>query len=240
MNSRQRRITLFADSLALPRGSEWGNIAYEKTYPYLLETALRTKEDFKDFIFINRAQRFRTITDTWREYNDFVTLKNSDTVILHCGIVDCAPRVFSMEQRKLIEKLPWFFQRLIIKTVHTFRSAIIKTICREKVYTPLPDFIESLENTFKSARNAGINIIAVNIIVPSQTLDDRSPGYIKNATSYNRSLEATANAHNVPVIDLSNHIHQNGGHDELTTDGMHINEKGHAFMAEKLLELILR
>lgn len=238
MASKEKRITLFADSLALPRGETWGNIPLEKTYPYLLEKKLRETEDYRDFIFINRAQRFRTIVKTENEFSDFAELHKADIAIIHCGIVDCAPRVFTESQRKWIEKLPKTFQRPILMPARIFRKTIIQHVRKGNNYVSQDDFRKSLENVLQKSKSIGMKTIIVNIIRPPDELERRSPNFQKNADSYNKIIQDMAENYEATLIDLDRWIHKNGGHDKLTSDGMHINEAGHAFMNEQLIEAI--
>ncbi len=238
MGNKEKRITLFADSLALPRGKDWGNIPFERTYPYLLEKKLREKAVFQDFIFTNRAQRFRTIVQTESDFRDFAELNNTEIIILHSGIVDCAPRVFTQTQRKWIENLPSPARRIILKIIKFARKAIILTISKNKTYVSPDHFKKSLESILGAAKETNAKVILLNIISPPDDLEQRSPGFQTNVKIYNKIIDDTALHYKATVIDLDTWIHKNGGHDELTCDGMHINERGHAFVSESLLKLV--
>jgi hypothetical protein len=239
MTRPQKRVSLFADSLALPRGRDWGNVAFEETYPYLLERELRKDSSFRDFIFINRAQRFRTIVNTLEEISDFAILPSSDWIVIHCGIVDCAPRIFTASQREWLGRIPSLPRRVIVKLSGLLRRLIIKYVTEGKCYVPLEDFKKSLDALLTSLdQSLGGQVVLVNIIVPSIDLEEKSPGFQKNARLYNHEIKAAADKHGASFIDLDGFVHANGGHSALTVDGMHVNAEGHKFLTGQLLELM--
>lgn len=233
----QKRISLFADSLALPRAKEWGEVAFENTYPYLLEDALRKNPEFSDFIFINRAQRFRTVLKTAEELIDFVVLPSADYVIIHCGVVDCAPRIFTASQRDSLSRLPGVIRKPIIKFSGFLRRWLISYVTKDKHYVSITDFRESLDRIL-SVKEVNREFIILNIIVPSDDLERRSPGYIESARKYNIEIKNAADRHGAVFVDLNSYIQSNGGHEALTVDDMHVNDLGHKFISMMLLEII--
>lgn len=233
----QKRVSLFADSLALPRDKGWGDVAFEDTYPYLLEEALRKIPAFSHFIFINRAQRFRTIIKTAEELLDFVSLPSADYVIIHCGIVDCAPRVFTASQREVISCLPSMIRGFIVKLSGFFRRPIISCLTQNKCYVSIDDFRQALDQVL-STKKSDRKFILLNIIVPSDALEQRSPGFKENARKYNFEIKDAADRHGAVFIDVNAYVESRGGHKAMTVDDMHVNKAGHKFIATKLVEII--
>ena len=87
------KIVVMADSLAMAREGET-NVAYETTYPYLLDQWLRQRFGSRAPLLIERGMRRRTIEYVLDEWYELVDLRKPEVVIVHVGIVDCAPRVF--------------------------------------------------------------------------------------------------------------------------------------------------
>src|SRR5918992_220711 len=88
------KIAILADSLALPREDVGGDEMLEVTYPYLLDQSLRRQFGANAPLVYERGMRRRTIEYVLDDWNEQVELKKPDVVIVHVGIVDCAPRVF--------------------------------------------------------------------------------------------------------------------------------------------------
>ena len=70
-------------------------------------------------------------------------------------------------------------------------------------------------------------------------MDERSPGFIKNAGLYNQILKTHADANGVHLIDLDRMIKEAGGVEQLTVDGIHLNETGHAMLAKEIEKHVL-
>jgi lysophospholipase L1-like esterase len=56
---------------------------------------------------------------------------------------------------------------------------------------------------------------------------------------YNQILKAHADADGVHLIDLDRMIKEAGGVEQLTVDGIHLNEAGHAMLAREIEEHVL-
>jgi lysophospholipase L1-like esterase len=79
----------------------------------------------------------------------------------------------------------------------------------------------------------------VNIITPPAEMDERSPGFIRNVGVYNEILKAHAEANGVHLIDIDRMIKEAGGVEQLTVDGIHLNETGHAMLATEIEQHVL-
>jgi lysophospholipase L1-like esterase len=232
------KIVIMADSLAMPRAGET-NIAFEATYPYLLEQSLRGRKETQSSIVIERGMRRRTIEYVLDEWQELVELKTPDVVVIHVGIVDCAPRVFLRRERQFVENLrPAWFRDAVLRYVHNHRSAIVKF--RNKVYVPPERFKSLLDQVFQKARECKVrSLVFVNIITPPVEMEQRSPGFIKNVQAYNEILRMKVQGEGAHLIDLDKIVLDGGGAAKLTVDGIHINEEGHARLANEIEEHIL-
>lgn len=232
------KIVIMADSLAMPRAGET-NIAFEATYPYLLEQSLRRRRETQSAIVIERGMRRRTIEYVLDEWQELVELKTPDVVVIHIGIVDCAPRVFLRRERQFVENLrPAWFRDAVLKFVHNRRSSIVKF--RKKVYVPPERFKPLLDQVFQKAQECKVrSLVFINIITPPVEMEQRSPGFIDNVQAYNEILRAKVQREGAHLIDLDKIVLDGGGAAKLTVDGIHINEEAHARLAKEIEEYIL-
>lgn len=233
------KISILADSLALPREDVGGDALLEVTYPFLLDQSLRARFGAAAPVIFERGMRRRTIEYVIDEWNEQVELKKPEVVIVHVGIVDCAPRVFLRREGAFVANIrfSWLRDR-ILKFTHDHRRRIVEF--RRKVYVPLPRFERLVETVVQKARETGVqSLVFVNIIRPPDAVEERSPGFQSNVIAYNRVLEEQAKHSFVTLIDLNRIVEDGGGCEKLTVDGIHLNEHGHVLLAEKLEQLLL-
>lgn len=227
-----------ADSLAMAREGET-NIAYEATYPYLLAQSLRRRFHSESPMVIERGMRRRTIEYVLDEWYELVDLLKPAVVVVHVGIVDCAPRVFLRRERQFVAKLrPAFLRESILDGVHRHRRAIVRM--RKKVYVPPERFSALVGQVIEKAKQSKVrSLVMVNIITPPAEMEERSPGFVENVGVYNKILKSRAEDGGVHLIDIDRMIKEAGGVEQLTVDGIHINETAHAMLAKEIENHIL-
>jgi len=232
------KIVVMADSLAMPREGET-NVAYETTYPYLLDQWLRQRFGSQAPLVSERGMRRRTIEYVLDEWYELVDLRKTDVVVVHVGIVDCAPRVFLRRERQFVENLrPGFLRRFILDYVHRHRRAVVNM--RKKVYVPPERFNALVGQVMAKAKASELrSLVIVNIITPPAEMDERSPGFIRNVGIYNEILRTHAEANGAHLIDIDRLIKEAGGVEQLTVDGIHINEAGHKMLAQEIEKHVL-
>jgi lysophospholipase L1-like esterase len=232
------KIVVMADSLAMAREGET-NVAYETTYPYLLDQWLRQRFGSQAPLLIERGMRRRTIEYVLDEWYELVDLRKTDVVVVHVGIVDCAPRVFLRRERQFVENLrPGFLRRSILDYVHRHRRAVVNM--RKKVYVPPERFNALVGQVMAKAKASELrSLVIVNIITPPAEMDERSPGFIRNVGIYNEILRTHAEANGAHLIDIDRLIKEAGGVEQLTVDGIHINEAGHKMLAQEIERHVL-
>ena len=228
------KIVIFGDSLALPREDVGGDELLEVTYPFLLDQSLRRKFGAAAPIIFERGMRRRTIEYVVDEWNELVELRKPQIVIVHVGIVDCAPRVFLRREASFVANIR--FARLrdrIFKFTHDHRRRIVQF--RRKVYVPLTRFERLVQRVVEKAREAEIqSLVFINIIRPPDSVEERSPGFQGNVIAYNQVLQAQTKHQHVSLIDLNGMVNE-----ALTVDGIHLNERGHMLLAQRLEEQVL-
>jgi lysophospholipase L1-like esterase len=232
------KIVVMADSLAMAREGET-NVAYETTYPYLLDQWLRQRFGSQAPLVCERGMRRRTIEYVLDEWYELVDLRKTDVVVVHVGIVDCAPRVFLRRERQFVENLrPGFLRRSILDYVHRHRRAVVNM--RKKVYVPPERFNALVGQVMAKAKASELrSLVIVNIITPPAEMDERSPGFIRNVGIYNEILRTHAEANGAHLIDIDRLIKEAGGVEQLTVDGIHINEAGHKMLAQEIERHVL-
>jgi lysophospholipase L1-like esterase len=233
------KISILADSLALPREDVGGDEMLEVTYPFLLDQSLRARFGAAAPLIFERGMRRRTIEYVIDEWNEQVELKKPEVVIVHVGIVDCAPRVFLRREGAFVANIrfSWLRNR-ILKFTHDHRRRIVQF--RRKVYVPLPRFERLVQTVVQKARETNVqSLMFVNIIRPPESVEERSPGFQNNVIAYNRVLAEQAKHSFVTLIDLNRIVEDAGGSEKLTVDGVHLNEQGHVLLAEKLEQVLL-
>jgi lysophospholipase L1-like esterase len=232
------KIVVMADSLAMAREGET-NVAYETTYPYLLDQWLRQRFGSQAPLVCERGMRRRTIEYVLDEWYELVELRKTDVVVVHVGIVDCAPRVFLRRERQFVENLrPGFLRRSILDYVHRHRRAVVNM--RKKVYVPPERFNALVGQVMAKAKASELrSLVIVNIITPPAEMDERPPGFIRNVGIYNELLRTHAEANGAHLIDIDRLIKEAGGVEQLTVDGIHINEAGHKMLAQEIEKHVL-
>ena len=236
----QMKILIIADSLALPRGNNQGNISYEETYPYLLLQSLRQRLGPQADVLL-KGKPYRTILDILPNWSTEVIQTEVDVVIIQVGVVDCAPRVLLARQHEFVIQLhPIWLRYKILKFINRHRREII-TRFPNRVYVPLHDFKAEMEYIIQTFHRSRVKrLVFVNIVSPPESLDYRSPGFKNNVKAYNRCLAGQISGlDRVSLVDLDRMIIESGGSEKLTVDGMHINFKGHQLLTKALQDLII-
>jgi acyl-CoA thioesterase-1 len=236
-----KKILILADSLSLPRPETHGNIRYEETYPYLLDVSLRERMGKDAPVVMEQGMRSRTITDVANDWQEYVTWRKPEIVIVHVGITDCAPRVFSAGQRSFIERLPIpFVRRVLLWAVHRYRRQII-SLRPPKVYTPFARYRDTLNQLVEWRQRDDVRaLVFVNIVEPPDALEQRSPGLQENVRRYNEVLGQLKSRPGVVVVDLNELIHHQGrGEDFLLSDGQHLSVAGNKLLATQLGQLVI-
>lgn len=227
-------ISILADSLALPRHKKDGDVPYFQTYPYLLKKSLGN-----DFHIVEGGKRFRTIVDCLDDYDELVRLKQASIIILHVGIVDCAPRVFTPESRRIVAMLPWIIRVPLLKIIKYMRPFLINEQ-KPRQWVSARDFKKAYEDIVALAKKEGVQgVVSLGVIRPSDELEQRSPGYKECMEHHNAIIMDICEADTfVKYIDINEIIDNNGGNKALTVDGMHLNNKGHELLAGELIKTI--
>src|ERR1044072_1723463 len=233
------KISILADSLELPREDVGSDDLLEVPYPFLLDQSLGARFGSAAPVIFERGMRRRTIECVIDDWYEQVELKKPEIVVVHVGIVDCAPRVFLRREGAFVANIRFSpLRNRILKFTHDHRRRIVEF--RRKVYVPLHRFEPLGQTVVQRPRETGVqSLVFINIIRPPDSVEERSPGFQNNVIAYNRVLQEQTKHAFVTLVDLNRIVQDAGGTEKLTVDGIHLNERGHVLLAEQLEQLLL-
>jgi len=236
IGSEYVRICLLSDSLSMPRLPEAGNITYEQTYPYKLTQLFAEQIHNQHFQVIPLASRGRTIVNTYQSLQNELFQYRPLITVLQVGIVDCAPRVFTPREHRLVNRMGPL-KEPILKFVHVHRRRIIATL-PPKVYVSLKEFSTTARKLKGAVLAYGSALVVVNIAPTCPETAHRSPDLERNILRYNKALAAIC-GENVPLVDIFAAIQQQGIKRMILDDGIHLSAPGNALVANMLRQKIL-
>lgn len=199
-------ITILGDPLALPRPE----VSYTDGHPARLSLHLGN-----EFLVVNKARRNNTVVKqsslagegyAWEE---IIYMHESRYFIIHLGIVDCAPRIFSLDERRLLgilRRLPsgGYITNYIrdIRSTHRrfFTKHFPKVYVDKKAFATGLSAILSMIQTKTSATRAFI----INIADTSSVAKHRSFGFAENIRDYNEIIGSVSQGYpdKVSVIGI--------------------------------------
>ena len=220
----KKRIVILGDSLGMPTGI--GELEYENTYPYLLQLILN------DYEIISRNRRTNDTKKQLSKQNIFddIEMLKPEYLVVHLGIVDCAPRVFTRTERAILKILPKILSSLIIKFISKYRYIITKTV--QKVYTTKNVFEYNLEKFVEISKNSRMKLIFISILDTNDENKRKSYNFKKNIIEYNEIMEKVCKTNKIKLIKYSY------PNNFLLNDGIHINKEGSKFIADELKKII--
>ena len=234
------QISLLADSLALARPpEEHDGVRLENTYPHLLIMKLRRRFSERAPVIHECGKRARTIEDVLECWPEEVLIRGVDLAIVHVGIADCAPRVFSKFQHRLVENIHLaFVQKTILRFVSKHRRKLIqlRPNCRYVNHKTFHERVFTLATWAK--RTGAAKVLFINIVCPPDEMELRSPGFHKSVKTYNDLLEKYVDNEQIFHLDLNAQVVKKGIAD-CTTDGIHLSEEGHEILSLALTEKVV-
>lgn len=217
------RISIVGDSLALPRPE----VKHIETYAHLLYT------DGNEVINCGRARQDTKIAASNEYIKRDILFLEPEVVIIHLGIVDCSPRLFSRTQIRLVKILPEYINKPLINLVSKHRYKITKL--RRIVYVKPGDFKNNITKLIKNSLGLDpkMKIVFIKIMEDKKELNKKSFNIDTNIRDYNTIIESVCDEYGIETIDPN--ICPNG----LLNDGIHINKFAHKYIANELTQRIL-
>jgi hypothetical protein len=203
-------LLILTDSVALPRRN--AETIWEDTYIYRLRERYGRTHNI-----INVSIGGASIKDLRNQVNYYKTL-NPEIVILHCGIVDAAPRAFGRIEMEIIKKLRLF--RLTKPLVSFLRKNRAHHYAKPSLFKEFVKIIKKELNVEK--------FLPIGIIPASKEYEEKLPGISKAIIEYNNILKLEQGficVDNMPKEGISRDFH-------------HVNKIGQLFFFNKLIKLL--
>ena len=207
------RCLFVTDSLAFPRKYRTCTVTWDETYIRRLSRAHPSDE------FIHAGIGGATINDLLLQL-DYYVHAYPDVIVLHCGIVDCAPRALRKWELQVIGRLGLY---PVIKSVSTPLRRL-----RNVNYTSPARFEQALRAI--ADKFAGKPVLAIGILPSRPGHEAIVPGVGRRIAAYNAILAA-----HTTFIDTSD-FPESGTVD----DFVHLNAEGHRVICEKVDAVLAR
>jgi lysophospholipase L1-like esterase len=230
-------ISIIADSTAIFRPKE--GFLWKDVYPGMLAF---------DSVFVVQDKSIRSAdTHDFLEegtLDDSIRYANSDYFIIHLGICDVTPRLFTKGQ-KLFMKLFGQFSILnkIFNIVIKYKSKRRIVITKKNKYQhiPLNEFKINIKTIIREIieNNKHLKkIFVINIVYPGNYMKERNYGISDEILKYNNELNALCLEHqNVcQLIDIYSFTKKNPR--VVLADGHHLNTEGHLFIYNEIQRYI--
>ncbi len=246
-------ITIISDSLGMVRPiNEYhpanddkdfqNNITYKNIYAYLLQLLLGN-----EYHVLFRGQRAR-MSDSLvgiQSLHDDIIYNDSSVLVLHLGIVDCAPRLVSRFERRIISMIRKMHLSILAEFYLTFKSKhrLFFTKYFPIVYVPLKKFENNLNFLVEEVkRKSNIDkIVFINIADTTKINKNRSFNFDKNIQKYNEAINAVVCNNNEVATLLDFYAITHLDVDKyILSDGIHLTSYSHMHIANLLYKIITK
>lgn len=229
----QTRVTVFSDSLGLPRPEELQDLhgALDKTYPALILSHLQGVPALEGVSIDSHCQRFFTTDDAVVLMAERPESLEGAHVLVHLGLNDCAVRMFLTDQRLACDLLPKEISEQVVSFARLYRNWLVVAF-PEHQYVPLTRFRANLHRMAEMVRTAGgRSLTFCTVIVVPWKFWPGTPGICRNFTSFNLAVMEEARRVGAAVLDVDRLTWQHGNAATLNKDGMHLAHRGHSLLA---------
>jgi hypothetical protein len=241
MNSKKNlHVRLYGDSLALPR---LGSVTFSQRYITILKQWWFSQKVYDDVELVDRSIGGQTIQKLYVMYLIDVGYfgPSGDIMIIHTGVVDCAPRPVPTLVRNLISVLPSSLKTPVISFLHNYRSRIQKSGLMWRQANP-KKFSYYYSSLLKKAGNDFSKVYCISIAPTNPTMELHSPGFSASVKQYNEIIKnciAQINKKNVYYIDIYTQIMNDYSNIDtyiLPEDGHHLTPQTHRLIAEEIIQ----
>jgi len=232
-------LCIIGDSLHLPRPEE--TTREDFGFPLVCSHYLQKliEKDLCSYRVQTWAQRYYTTSSIVQNWKDILpdTLENTHLVI-HVGLNDYVERMFLEEERLAMDLYPEVLKLKIVKFAQLYRKEIIHRQLGHS-YVPFPKFKKNIQEIIVRAKIQNVKSLSfVNIIaLPSKSWVS-TPRSMWNTSRFNMFLYDMQQQHNINIIDLDRLVWENGLHENLLADKMHLSSSGHQLLAKNILTTI--
>jgi len=222
------RIVIVGSSLVYNNPSR--NDSYQTVYGFILKEYLKSKGNHDIFIFGRAKNHTRMQRRRDRLFYDLEQFE-PDIVIIHLGVVDCAPRLFLEHEQIFLQSLPKFLRLKLIKFLSNHRDYFTRKFKKE--YVSINDFEHYFQKILDEIRQIHAIPIIINISKPNQYLINRSYLFLENVIAYNKILLKLARKNHCNIIDVYSLIESQPSYQ--LADGIHLSKSGNKKLANLLI-----
>ncbi len=236
------KLALYGDSLACPRQ---GIVKSHERYIALIEKHLRSKNPNTYIEIRDKAIGGATLSKLVESYNEDNTYFElpGNILIIHTGIVDCAPRPIADSTRNKIARLPNFIKKRIINYIHHHRAQLLNKN-GGYVKTDVNRFSNLFSNLLNHAIQNYDSIFVINICPTTTKIENHSPGFTNNINRYNSEIPSIIkkiNSNKINLVDINSYLNLNTENLEkyiVAEDGHHIHSLTHNWIANQIISKI--
>lgn len=227
-------VTVLGDSLVVPRIE----LPYSETYPYMLSVKLGNR-----YLVVSKARRNNTVVEQTSEAGagylteDVEYMKESCYFVIHIGICDCAPRIFSQRQHLMLQKMP-----VIGKPTINFKSKHRRFFTKHFpiVYVNKKEFGTRLDLLIETifSKTSAKKVFIINIADTNEENKYRSFGFEGNLRDYNKIINDVSSKYGDKINIFDTYSLTMKTPALLWEDGIHIKKEAHELIAEYLYNKI--
>lgn len=227
-----RPLTIFADSLGLPRPAAVLQTAENITYSEVLAEQLKGRR------IDSYCQRFATTADVVNLLKSNPDIARDSDVLLHIGLNDCANRMFLERERLALDFLPAEIKDAVVNFSQRNRRSILRYLSPRHYVDPV-EFQMNLDRIVDALkeRGAGKIMLSTIILVPAKNWPG-TLGVNRNFSNYNLEIMKATERHGVDLVEIDRAVWAEMGNDPLTSDGMHLSPAGHRIMAGLITAIV--
>lgn len=231
-SSHFMNLYIYNDSLAFRRPGQSENIAF--TYPFLLKDMIEKRVGVRVNLLIRGigGAGIKEIQKIMLRDSGYLVRvsPSSNVVVLHFGIVDCAPRPITFLLKPLLDRIPRLGLKMMGVLIRHRRW--IQAICSYKK-TPIKQFIRRYKAILRLCSRVGTSPLFTGMPLPPLLTESRSPGFRRSVAAYNQAIrEINAAA----FCDIEGALDESSREEILLPDGHHLTEFGHQYYAKILFE----
>jgi len=236
----EKEIVIVGDSLHLPRPEETKSLngGIDRTTSYMLQGNI--KKENAPYGVNTWAQRYFTTDSLIAHWEEIIPLdlKNCHLVI-HLGLNDYVERMFLEEERLAMELYPEELKVKIVQFAQQYRKEIIHRQLNHS-YVPFEKFKKNICEIITKAKKVEVlSLTLVNIIALPSYSWGHTPRSMWNTSRFNMFLYDVEQEYTqVNILDLDRLIWEQGLHEHLLSDKMHLSLKGHKLLADQLFKIL--
>jgi len=219
-----KKVLIITDSLGAPR-AEPELLKYEDTYTYKIKRFFKEKD--VDVYIIAKSGLTSNEIVAFLDY--YLSLYDPDLLLMHFGIVDCAPRAFTLNEIKVANIFRFgFLLKWAGNRYHYFLTKLRK-IKRVDVM----HFKKNLNHINELCINNEVKLVCIPILAPTSEYIKTSYDINKSINEYNDILKQNSNMVDIDYykIELDKIF---------MSDKHHLNAYGCNFIYNETMKLIVK